>query len=257
MAYRRTPTAAGFTDPEKLREHLLRLGYFQWKIYPADKRPANTERVYHQLIMQGENSESSDESNLDFLVEVLGQLAPGAYLVAAQPAGPKWTNTGVTTPFTILGDTATQLTAGIAGAGLLGAQTVEQRIALEKEKWDMAQQIKELKAEIGALADGPPSGVGERILAALEPHLGTLIPAVMDRLGMAPRTAPTIAQGGFDPQEMAEADEVDDEATAALSQALERWHDAEPDLVRVVGALADLAHRDPAKYATGKKLLGL
>lgn len=264
----------GMSDPTALQSHLERVGNYWWRI-EKPSRP-NVKGPQHNILFVGKNTVDAGSDNLDFLVETIGHLGPGQYIIASQPPseGDKWRAGGLHTPFNIAG-TPTNAMAGIAGlppgaihgSGFISKAEMHDAIADAREKWDLERRLDDLQAQLDN-----PSSTWERIGDALLPHVDKILPPIMDRIGLpkshqqavisgfgdATPAVPASAAGqGTDDADHGEQPMDQQAYDQAIHAALVKWHQAEPDMLTVLEALSELAHTDPQKYAMGKNLLGL
>lgn len=142
----------------------------------------------------------------------------------------------------------------VPGVGYISIGELNTRLAEERKSIMQEVEIKQLKAENEELQAElqEKDNAFTRTIQKLEPYLGTILGNTVGK--MIPQ-APTIAVAGLETESEADNETSNLDDHTRLANALQRWANVEPDIVRIVETLADMAERKDNMYSMAKGML--
>lgn len=138
------------------------------------------------------------------------------------------------------------------GVGYVAIGELERRLSEERKSIMQDVKIERLEAENKELQTEllEKDNALNRAIQKLEPYLGTILGNTVGK--MLPQ-APVVAVAGIENSEDTELEECDEQTR--LANALQRWANVEPDMIRIIETLADMAERKDITYSFAKEKL--
>ena len=143
------------------------------------------------------------------------------------------------------------------GLGFVAIGELDRRLAEERTRILQDVKIERLEAELKEANEElrQKDTAFTRTLEKVEPYLGTILGNTIGK--MIPQ-APMVGVAGLENESTDSSRTVSDENLSdeeRLSLALQRWNAVEPDMIRIIETLADMAERKDNMYSMAKGML--
>ncbi|VBB45229.1 hypothetical protein TRIP_D300136 [uncultured Paludibacter sp.] len=154
------------------------------------------------------------------------------------------------------GNNQNNIISGMPGVGFVSIGELEKKVKdteeriLERVKYQRIEdENKELKEELRSRND-----TLDRVVKKLEPHVGLILSNVVSKIIPHPGATAQVGVAGIEsePEDINEFNPLDEER---LEAALQRFSSAEPDFIRIIEKLAEMAEKQDAMYLMAKSQL--
>ncbi len=147
-------------------------------------------------------------------------------------------------------------TAQTPGVGYVAIGELDRRLAEERQRILQDVKIERLEAENKELRDEVTAkdDVAHRFMEKLNPYIGTIAGSLVGK--MVPQ-APMVGVAGLESSPVqSEVDNSDlNTDETRLMNAIQRWSAVEPDMIKIIETLADMAEKGDNMYSMAKGML--
>lgn len=144
--------------------------------------------------------------------------------------------------------------SGSPNLGYIAIGELDRRLEAERKSIMQDVKIERLEAENKELQTEllEKDTAFARAVQKLEPYLGTILGNTVGKL-VPP--APMIGVAGLDDDNESSVNNSDLSDEERLSRALQRWSAVEPDMIRIIETLAEMAEKEDNTYTMAKGIL--